>query len=79
MVLDMSDRLNPLEYLGYDVCISDHGPKVIEINSHSGSKYVQFFHPFYKDEYLNEYFTSKIKAIESLDGEGIRRRNAIVR
>ena len=79
MVLDMSDRLNPLEYLGYDVCISDHGPKVIEINSHSGSKYVQFFHPFYKDEYLNAYFTSKIEAIEALDEEGIRRRNAIVR
>lgn len=79
LVLEMSDRLNPLEYLGYDVCISDQGPKVIEINSHSGSKYVQFFHPFYKDEFLSSYFRSKIEAIEALDEEGVRRRNAIMR
>ena len=77
--LDMSDRINPLEYLGYDICITDKGPKVIEINSHSGSKYVQFFHPFYKDEFLSSYFRSKIEAIEALDEDGIRRRNSILR
>ncbi|OFK24130.1 sugar-transfer associated ATP-grasp domain-containing protein [Olsenella sp. HMSC062G07] len=79
MVLEMSERLNPLEYLGYDVCISDKGPKVIEINSHSGSKYLQYFQPFYKDDFLRGYFRDKVEAIEAMDEDQIRRRNALVR
>lgn len=79
MTLEMSARLNPLEYMGYDVCITDKGPKVIEINSHSGSKYLQFFQPFYKDEYMGPYFRDKIEQVKALSNEEKAARNRIVR
>lgn len=79
MTLEMSERLNPLEYMGYDVCITDHGPKVIEINSHSGSKYLQYFQPFFKDEYMGAYFRDKLAQIEAMNEDEIARRNSIIR
>lgn len=79
LALEMSARLNPLEYLGYDICLTDKGPKIIEINSYSGCKYLQFFQPFYKDEYLSTYFRDKLSAIDALGADEVLRRNAIVR
>lgn len=79
MTLAMSERLNPLEYLGYDVCITDHGPKVIEINSFSGSKYLQYFHPFLKNERLAEYFRAKVEEVDALGADEVARRNGIIR
>ena len=79
LALEMSARLNPLEYLGYDICLTDKGPKIIEINSYSGCKYLQFFQPFYKDEYLSTYFRDKLAAIDALGTDEVLRRNAIVR
>lgn len=79
LTLEMSSRLNPLEYMGYDVCITDKGPKVIEINSHSGARYLQYFQPFYKDEYMETYFKDKVAQIEALGPEEIARRNKVMR
>ena len=51
----------------------------MEINSHSGIKYLQLFHPIWKDETLAPYYREKLAAIDALDEAGRARRNAIVR
>lgn len=75
----LAERLNLVEYMGFDVCVSQDGPKLIEINSHSGSKYLQLFRPFLADGYLGDYFRGKLAAIEALDAAGLRSRNETVR
>ena len=78
-IYDLCLRLGPVEYMGYDVCETVDGPKIIEINSHSGSKYLQLYKPFMTDAYLVDYFARKIAAIEGLDDDARARRNATMR
>ena len=77
MVLGLCERLGPVEYMGFDLCVTPDGPKLIEINSHPGPKYLQVYRPFMKDPVLRDYFQRKMDAIAALDADGIRRRNAI--
>ena len=79
MVEGVADRFNLVEWMGFDVCVTPDGPKLIEINSHSGSKYLQMFTPFMADEYLGGYFRGKLDAIAALDARGVAARNATVR
>lgn len=72
-------RLGPVEYMGYDVCETVDGPRIIEINSHSGSKYLQLYKPFMADAFLGDYFSRKIAAIEALDDTARASRNAMMR
>lgn len=79
MLTEMSLRIGPLEYLGYDVGITDRGVKLMEINSHSGCKYLQVFRPYRADAFMNEFFSDKLAKIDALDEAGIARRNALAR
>ena len=79
MIEGLADRFNLVEWMGFDVCVTPDGPKLIEINSHSGSKYLQMFTPFMTDGYLGEYFRGKLNAIDALDSRGIKARNETVR
>lgn len=78
-IYDVSLRLGLVEYMGYDVCETTDGPKIMEINSHSGSKYLQLYKPFMRDPFLADYFTRKIAAIDALDDVARERRNAVMR
>lgn len=79
MMRRLSLKVGACEYLGFDACITDKGPMIMEINSHTGVKYLQLFHPIWEDETLAAYYREKLDAIDGLD-EGARlRRNAIVR
>lgn len=78
MVEGLAERLNLVEYMGFDVCATTDGPKLIEINSHSGGKYLQVFTPFLGANRLGEYFRAKLAAIDALDEAGIARRNETV-
>lgn len=78
-IYDVSLRLGPVEYMGYDVCETTDGPKIMEINSHSGSKYLQLYRPFMKDPFLADYFSRKLAAIDALDAPARERRNATMR
>ena len=79
MVEGICRRLGPVEYMGFDLCVTEAGPKLIEINSHSGSKYLQLYRPFMDDELLADYFGRKLAAIDALDDAARARRNAVVR
>lgn len=73
----LAERLNLCEYMGFDISATPDGPKLIEINSHSGCKYLQVFTPFMTDPYLGDYFREKLAAIDALDDMGKLCRNSV--
>lgn len=79
MLKSMAVRLAPVEWMGYDLCMSTSGPKLMEINSHSGCTYLQMFTPYRKHAILAPYFERKLKLIDELDDAAIVARNGIVR
>ena len=79
MLKDMAIRLAPVEWLGYDLCMTDKGPKLMEINSHSGCTYLQMFTPYRKHPVLSDYFERKLSAIDALTPEQIAARKGIPR
>lgn len=54
--IEMHEYMGELEYLGFDVIITDEGFKICEINSHSGIRPVQRYIPFLEDVKCREYF-----------------------
>lgn len=79
MLRALSLKVGACEYLGFDACVTDKGPRIMEINSHTGVKYLQLFHPIWENRTLAAYYRDKLDAIDGLDDEGRLRRNAIVR
>lgn len=79
MMRRISLKVRACEYLGFDACVTDKGPRIMEINSHSGVKYLQLFTPIMEDARLSEYFSSKIAAIDVLGEADRAARNGIVR
>lgn len=78
-MLRLSCRLGPVEYMGFDLSETTDGPKLMEINSHSGCKYLQVFRPFRRDAFLSAYFDEKLAQIDALDDEVRTRRNNTMR
>jgi hypothetical protein len=59
---DISNYYIPqMKYMGYDVIITDEGFKIIEINSHQGIKFHQYYKPFYKNQLANDFFNQITK------------------
>lgn len=79
MMRDISLQLGPVEYLGFDVGITPDGPRIMEINSHSGIIYIQTFEPIWKNPVAAPYFRDKLNAIDAMTPEQKARRNKIVR
>lgn len=78
-VLSIADRFNTIEYMGFDIGITEYGFKCMEINSHPGIKYMQIFQSLYDDEFTKQYFLSKINAVNLLDERERIIRNNIIR
>ncbi len=79
MIRDVALRLPAIEYLGYDIGITEDGPQLMEINSGSGIAYLQLFTPLMAEGPAGDYFRSKLAAIDALTPDQIRARNAVVR
>ena len=79
MLQKISLKVGACEYLGFDVGITDKGPKIMEINSHSGIKYLQLFTPLLENKMAASYYHSKLEALNALSKEERLYRNDIVR
>lgn len=79
MIKRFALKVGACEYLGFDIGITSDGPKVMEINSHTGVKYLQLFHPALAGGPLTDYYRSKLSSIEALDETAKAARNRIVR
>lgn len=73
----LAERFNLCEYMGFDISETPDGPKLVEINSHSGCKYLQVFKPFMTDAYLGDYFRQKLAALDAMDDVQRMRRNSV--
>lgn len=60
-ILDMSKYLYKLKYLGFDVCVTDDGFKIYEINSHQGIELYQLSYPLLKNNPAADFFKTHIK------------------
>lgn len=68
-----------LEWLAFDIGITDKGPKIMEINTQGGIFYDQVVRPWMKDPIIGSYFRDKLKQIQELSPEEKLRRNKIQR
>lgn len=72
-------KVGACEYLGFDIGMTESGPMVMEINSHTGVKYLQLFQPAFDNDVLARYYQTKMAAIDALTGEDLLARNRIAR
>ncbi len=73
-ILNIAQRFNTLEWLGFDIGVTNKGFKCMEINTHPGIKYMQLFKPMKSDELLKSYFEKKLKEIDNLNSEERKKR-----
>lgn len=78
MVFGVAKHLKQCEYLGFDVCITNNGIKIMEINSHSGIKHIQLRRPLLEG-WTKDYYMDKIDKINELTVEQKKNRNYILR
>ena len=75
----IAQRFNTLEWLGFDIGVTNNGFKCMEINTHPGVKYMQIFRSLYADDITREYFMRKVHEIDALSEEDKIKRNKIAR
>lgn len=63
-LVEISQHLAPLTYLGYDIAITDDGFKIIEINSHQGIRMFQVYGPLLKENIAADYFIKHLQKIK---------------
>lgn len=56
-VLELSKYLFNLEYIGFDLGITDNGIKLMEINTLPGIKYMQIFKSIYENKEAKDFFS----------------------
>lgn len=50
-----------LEFIGFDIGITENGIKLMEINTHPGIKYMQIAQSLYSNQGVRDYFENKIR------------------
>lgn len=79
MLRRLALKVGACEYLGFDACMTDRGPMIMEINSHTGIKYLQLFRPALTDPVAGPYFRERIARLDALSPEERAARAAIAR
>lgn len=79
IVKAIARRFNLVEYMGFDIGITDKGFRMMEINTHPGIAGFQYFRSMYENPFVKKYFETKLQNIASLSKESIVHRNAIPR
>lgn len=71
--LGIAEYMPTLSFLGFDVGITDDGPKIMEINSHPGVHYVQLFTPLLEDPRFRDYVEERDRVLRAMgDAERVR-------
>ena len=78
-ILGIAQRFNTLEWLGFDIGVTNDGFKCMEINTHPGIKYMQIFRSLYEDTITREYFVRKVCEIDAMSDSDKLKRNTIAR
>ena len=76
--LGIANHLPLLRFMGFDIGITDQGPKIMEINSHPGVHYVQLFTPLMDDGRFRMFVEQQNRAIEDMTARsGMARWNLV--
>ena len=80
-IVEISNFLPHLIYMGYDVVITNEGFKIIEINSHQGIGFNQTHTPFLKSPLTKDFFNDQLARIrqEDLNRKSNRLVNKLIR
>ncbi len=78
-ILRIAQLFNNIEYMGFDIGVTETGFKCMEINTHPGIGYMQLFKPLFNSESVKSYYNNKIEAIDAMTDEQKASRNSIVR
>ena len=68
-----------LSYLGFDIGITEAGPRLMEINSHSGVHYLQMFTPLMADGRFRAFAEGRIAELAAMDDAARDRRWRLAR
>ena len=79
MLRELALKVGACEYLGFDACMTERGPQIMEINSHTGIKYLQLFRPVFDDPVAGPYFREKLARLDALTPEQRAARAQIAR
>lgn len=78
-IIGICKLLNSIEYMGFDIGMTDKGFKIMEINTHPGIEFGQLMCPIMKHPIFSEYFKNKISTLDNLPLENRIARNNIQR
>ena len=76
-VLGIAKHFNTIEYMGFDIGVTEKGIRCMEINSHPGIKYMQIYRSLFSDPLTKEYYMKKKRAIDDMSCEEKNARNAL--
>lgn len=79
IVLGIAKKLCTIEYMGFDIGITDDGVKLMEINSHPGHAIPQIFHPYFQNPAAKAYFEKKLEIIANFTEQERVNRNNLLR
>lgn len=79
LALDISLWYNNLEFIGFDFGVTDHGVKLMEINTHPAIMITQLSRPLCLDPANRAYFERRLHEIDMLSETDKAARNAILR
>ena len=60
-LIDISDFIPQLHYLGFDVVVVENGFKIIEINSQPSHEFFQWFLPAYQSDVIGPFFREMLE------------------
>lgn len=63
-LLEISNYLSELKYMGFDVVITEEGFKILEINSHQGINCFQYYYPLLKNNPAELFFKTLLNKKE---------------
>ena len=66
-IIEISNYIPHIIYMGYDVVVTDDGFKIIEINSHQGIGFNQSHTPFLKNDLTKDFFNAQLNRIRQED------------
>src|SRR5699024_4479292 len=58
IIQDIGNYVPQLKYIGYDIVITEHGFKILEINSHQSLTNMQPFYPLLQNDKIKNFFVS---------------------
>lgn len=79
LVHQIAIRFSNIEYMGFDIGITNKGIRIMEINTHPGIKYMQISKGLLNTPIVKQYFNNKISQVDNMSVQERKARQFIMR